>query len=133
MFLLTGVSHFVGMCEDLIAMVPPALPEPALLVRLTGVLELAGAVGVLLVPTAEAASAGLTVLLVVMFPADVHLALTEPTRWDDTLVPRPLLQLVFVAATTAVYVGRRRRRARQRQVPGGPELSGAGPARAAGS
>ena len=72
-------------------------------------------------------------LLVVMFPASVHLALTEPTRWDDTLVPRTLLQLVFVAATTAVYVGRRRRRARQRQVPGGPELSGAGPARAAGS
>jgi hypothetical protein len=32
MFILTGVSHFVGMREDLINMVPPALPEPAVLV-----------------------------------------------------------------------------------------------------
>ena len=133
MFLLTGVSHFVGMREDLIAMVPPALPEPALLVTLTGVLELAGAVGVLLPPTAEAAAAGLTMLLVVMFPANVHLALTDPSRWDDTLVPRTVLQVVFVAATTAVFLGQRRRRVSQRQALGDPGLSGAGPARAAGS
>ncbi|WP_435108401.1 hypothetical protein [Nocardiopsis synnemataformans] len=46
-FTLTGVSHFVGMREELIAMVPPALPAPALLVTATGVLELAGAAGIL--------------------------------------------------------------------------------------
>ena len=39
MFVLTGVSHFVGMRADLISMVPPALPEPALLVTLTGILD----------------------------------------------------------------------------------------------
>lgn len=129
MFTLTGVAHFVGMREDLIAMVPPALPEPALLVTLTGVLELAGAVGVLLAPTAEAAAAGLTILLVVMFPANVHHALTGTVRWDDALVPRTLIQVVFVAATTAVHVGQRRRRLSASE----DEVSGACPAPAEGS
>jgi hypothetical protein len=39
MFTLTGVVHFVWMREELIAMVPPALPAPGLLVTITGVLE----------------------------------------------------------------------------------------------
>ena len=33
MFLLTGMSHFVGMRTELIAMVPPALPAPEVLIR----------------------------------------------------------------------------------------------------
>ena len=47
MFVLTGVTHFVGLRQDLINMVPPALPAPGLLVTVTGVLELAGAAGLL--------------------------------------------------------------------------------------
>src|SRR5918997_3845091 len=74
MFVLTGMSHFVGMRADLIAMVPPALPAPDLLVTITGVLELAGAVGLLLPQTVRWASSGLAVLLVVMFPANVYAA-----------------------------------------------------------
>ena len=45
MFVVTGGSHFVGMRADLISMVPPMLPEPGLLVTITGVLELAGRPG----------------------------------------------------------------------------------------
>src|SRR5690625_8020567 len=48
MFFMTGITHFVLLREDLVAMVPPFLPAPELLVTLTGVLELAGAVGLLL-------------------------------------------------------------------------------------
>jgi uncharacterized membrane protein len=99
MFVLTGVAHFVGMREELIAMVPPALPAPALLVTITGVLELAGAAGLLLRRTAPWAAAGLTVLLVAMFPANVHAALQGT---GTPLLPRTLLQLVFLAATLAV-------------------------------
>jgi hypothetical protein len=48
MFTMTGVAHLVpGMRRDMIAIVPPRLPKPALLVTITGVLELLGAVGVL--------------------------------------------------------------------------------------
>jgi uncharacterized membrane protein len=105
MFTLTGVAHFVGLREELIAMVPPTLPAPALLVTVTGVLELAGVVGLLLPRTAPWAAGGLAVLMVVMFPANVHAAL-EGT--DTPLLPRTLMQLVFLAATLAVVAHHRR-------------------------
>lgn len=46
MFVMTGVAHFVNpLRRDMVAIVPPRLPAPALLVTVTGVLELAGALG----------------------------------------------------------------------------------------
>jgi uncharacterized membrane protein len=114
MFVLTGVAHFVGKRAELVAMVPPALPAPELLVTVTGVLELAGAAGLLRARTAPWAAAGLSALLVAMFPANVHKALAGPAvPLDDQLVPRTALQVVFLAATLAVVVhhGRGTRRA----------------------
>ena len=125
MFVLTGVSHFVGMRADLINMVPPALPEPALLVTLTGVLELAGAAGLLWRGTAPWAAAGLSALLVVMFPANVYAAvegLTVGGAPAEALLPRSLMQMVFLAATLAVaYQLRSRRLATSTQ----PQAAGA--------
>jgi uncharacterized membrane protein len=41
MFLVTGIAHFAPpLRRDLIAIVPPRLPTPRLLVTVTGVLEL---------------------------------------------------------------------------------------------
>ncbi|WP_414942250.1 DoxX family protein [Amycolatopsis sp. cmx-11-51] len=103
LFVTTGLAHFIGMREELIAMVPPALPAPALLVTVTGVLELAGAAGVLWSRTAPWAAAGLTVLLLGMFPANVYKALNGPvTSVMDELVPRSLMQVVFLAATVSL-------------------------------
>ncbi|WP_037317632.1 DoxX family protein [Amycolatopsis orientalis] len=105
LFVTTGVAHFVGMREELIAMVPPALPAPALLVTVTGVLELAGAAGILWSRTAPWAAGGLTVLLLAMFPANVYKALNGPvTSTMDELVPRGLMQVVFLAATVSLVV-----------------------------
>lgn len=107
MFTFTAASHFgaFGMRDDLVAMVPPALPAPELLVTLTGILELLGAVGLLLPSTWPWAAAGLGALLVAMFPANVHKALEDPTlRASQELVPRTALQLVFLAATLALVV-----------------------------
>lgn len=42
-FLLTASAHWGRRRDDLIAMVPPAFPRAALLVTLTGILEVAGA------------------------------------------------------------------------------------------
>ncbi len=119
MFLLTGVSHFVGMREEMIAMVPPALPAPALLVTVTGVLELAGAAGVLWARTSPWAAAGLSALLVVMFPANVY-AITAGTvtGMTESLPVRTAMQAVFLAATLAVLV--HHLRARRRAVPDSP-------------
>jgi uncharacterized membrane protein len=111
MFLVTGVTHFVVLRTDLVAMVPPALPSPELLVSVTGVLEVLGAVGLLHRRTAAWAAAGLAILLVVMFPANVYAAMQglmlggEPAT---QLVPRAAMQLLYLAA--ALIVARTHRR-----------------------
>lgn len=99
MFLVTGIAHFAGKRAELIAIVPPRLPRPALLVTLTGVAELAGAVGLLLPPTARAAAICLAVLLLAMFPANLHAARTGKLLSPlSRLWPRTALQAVFLAA-----------------------------------
>ncbi|MFI7117315.1 DoxX family protein [Amycolatopsis sp. NPDC049868] len=105
LFVTTGLAHFIGMREELVAMVPPALPAPELLVTVTGALELAGAAGVLWSRTAPWASAGLTLLLLGMFPANVYKALHGPVvSTMDELVPRSLMQVVFLTATVSLVV-----------------------------
>jgi uncharacterized membrane protein len=88
-------------------MVPPALPHPELLVTVTGVLELLGAAGLLHRRTAPWAAGGLALLMVAMFPANVYAALSglmvngAPAT---ALLPRTLMQLVFIAAAIAVVL-----------------------------
>ncbi|MGO1052621.1 DoxX family protein [Crossiella sp. CA198] len=108
MFTATGLAHFIGLRAELIAMVPPALPAPELLVTVTGVLELAGALGLLWTPTARWAAGALTVLLLVMFPANVYAALNGLSlSVFDQLWSRTALQIVFLVATIAVFLGLR--------------------------
>lgn len=90
MFVLTGLAHFgLGRRADLIAMVPPRLPRPDLLVTATGVLELAGAAGLLLPTTYRLAAACLALLMVVMFPANVHAARHRVTLGGKPATPLP--------------------------------------------
>src|SRR5699024_4552497 len=86
MFTFTGISHFAGMRYALIAMVTPWHPYAAALVTVTGILELLGAAGLLISPTRIWAATGLGLMLIVLFPANVNLALTAGHPfWDDTL------------------------------------------------
>jgi len=104
MFLLTAWAHFGSMREDLIRMVPPAFPRPALVVTLTGIAELAGAVGLLVPRTAPWAAGCLAVLLIAMFPANIHAAVQGVTlggRPATPLLLRTLLQGVFLVALVA--------------------------------
>jgi uncharacterized membrane protein len=113
MFVVTGGSHFVGMRAELISMGPPMLPQPGLLVTVTGVLELAGAAGLLWRPSVPWAAGGLSALLVAMFPANVYAALAGLTLDGApamALLPRTLLQLVFLAATLTVLAAHLRAR-----------------------
>jgi uncharacterized membrane protein len=99
MFTATGLAHFIGMRGELIAMVPAHLPQPGLLVSITGVLELVGAFGLLIPATATAAALCLAALMIVMFPANLHLARTDTdVDFVDRTVPRTILQIVFLAA-----------------------------------
>ncbi|MEV7329193.1 DoxX family membrane protein [Micromonospora sp. NPDC093244] len=109
MFVLTGVAHFAGQRRaDLVAMVPPRLSRPDLLVTLTGVLELAGAAGLLVPATARWAAAALGLLMLAMFPANVSAArrtLTLAGRPVTPLGQRTVLQVVFVATAAAISFG----------------------------
>ena len=108
MFVLTGCSHFaLPLRRDLIAIVPPRLPAPGLLVTITGLLELLGAVGLLLPATRVAAAVCLLLLMLAMFPANVYAArMPDPPRSMTTrLSLRTAIEAVFLAAAVAVAVG----------------------------
>ena len=104
MFLLTASAHWGKRRPDLIRTVPPVFPRPDLLVTLTGIAELAGAIGMLWTPVIKAASVGLSLLLVALFPANVYAArhhLTIGGRKVPGLAVRAVLQIVFLVAVIA--------------------------------
>jgi len=101
MFLFTASAHWGRQRADFIAMVPPAFPRPDLMVSATGVLEILGAVGLLIPAIAPVAAACLAMLLIALFPANVRAArdgLTIGGKPATALPLRTLLQLVFIAA-----------------------------------
>lgn len=108
MFALTGIAHFAPpMRRDLIAIVPPRLPAPGLLVTVTGVLELLGAAGLLLPGTRTAAAGCLLLLMLAMFPANVYASrMPNPPKSMTTRLPqRTVTEIVFLAAAVAAAVG----------------------------
>jgi len=101
MLLLTASAHWGSKKEDLIRMVPPSFPRPSWIVTATGYLEIAGAIGIMLPYTSQAASICLALLFIAMFPANVRAAkerLTIGGRPVPKLFVRTVLQLVFLAA-----------------------------------
>jgi len=108
MFVFTGVAHFGRMREDLIRMVPPALPYPAALVTLTGIAELAGAAGLLIPSLSRWAAAALAILLVAMFPANVHAARAGATLGGRPATPLSIrlpLQLLWIGLLIWIAIG----------------------------
>ena len=97
MFLLTASARLGPRRTVLEEMVPPQIPRPALVVNVTGALEAAGAIGLLLPQTARLAAWCLFALLLAVFPANVHAARTGNRR-TTPLLPRTLHQVLFLAA-----------------------------------
>ncbi len=104
MFLLTAFAHWGRRRPDLIRMVPPSFPRPDLLVTITGVLELLGVIGLLVPATARMACICLALLLVALFPANIHAARQELTiagQRVPNLPVRTLIQIVFLVTLIA--------------------------------
>ena len=99
MFLFTGTSHFTSMKYDFAAMIPDPLPDGLWVIYLTGVFEIAGAIGLLIPQTRKLAGICLVLLLVAMFSANVNAALNAiPLGGQD---PTPLwlrtpMQLLYI-------------------------------------
>jgi uncharacterized membrane protein len=102
MFAFTALSHFLPRTRpDLVRMVPPRLPNPDLLVTVTGILEFLGAIGLLVPALIRASAYALMLLLVALFPANIHAAqmrLPVAGRPATPLVIRLPLQLFWIGA-----------------------------------
>ncbi len=106
MFALTSSAHFIQPKRGaLVAMVPPQLSNPARWVTLTGLLEIGGAIGLLIPSVAKLAAAGLILLLVVIFPANIHAAQVDTGIKTMPLPLRTVVQLIFLGAAGLVLVG----------------------------
>ena len=122
MFFLTASAHWGSMRPDLVRMVPDIFPNPELLVTLTGIAEILGAVGLLVPRLAPVAASGLVLLMLAMFPANVRAAQEGLTIGGSAVwgvVPRGLLQLFFIAWMLAAGFGSklRARRAHDATLP----------------
>lgn len=73
LFVVAGVGHFVAR-DFYVALIPPYLPWPVALVYVSGVAEIIGGFGVLIRPVRRLAGWGLLVLLLAVFPANLHAA-----------------------------------------------------------
>lgn len=99
MLFFTAASHFTGMKHDFVAMIPEPLPRGLWVIYLTGVLEILGAVGLLIPRCRRVAAICLILLLVAMFPANVNAALNGiPLRGraPTSLWLRVPMQVLFI-------------------------------------
>ncbi|MGH9749177.1 MAG: DoxX family protein [Candidatus Polarisedimenticolia bacterium] len=73
LFLFTGMGHFVK-TDEMVAMLPAWAPSRHAIVYVTGLLEWAGAIGLLVPRFSRAAGICLVVFMVMIFPANVYAA-----------------------------------------------------------
>jgi uncharacterized membrane protein len=88
-FVVAGSYHFVNP-KPYLSMMPSYLPWPEGLVRLSGVAEIMGGVGVLLPRSRRFAGWGLIALLVAVFPANLNVAIHG---WPGVDLPKWILWL----------------------------------------
>ena len=103
MFMFTGATHFSPMKHDYAAMIPEPLPKSLRLIYLTGLLQIAGAIGLLVPTLRRLAGVGLAAQLVAMFPANVYAARKGIPFHGRPPTPLPLRALVQLAFIVAVW------------------------------
>jgi uncharacterized membrane protein len=70
---VSSIGHFVRVATYAF-IVPPIFPHPEAWVIFTGILEFAGAVGLLLAKTTRSAAVCVALLLIAVFPANIYAA-----------------------------------------------------------
>jgi uncharacterized membrane protein len=109
MFLLTASAHWGRRRPDLIRMVPAVLGDAGFWVTLTGIAELAVAVGLQIPKVALGAGMAAGAMLIAMFPANAKAArehLTIGGRPVSALGVRLMIQLIFLGAIGAALLPR---------------------------
>ncbi len=99
---VVGILHFVNP-EPFVRIVPAVLPEPLMLVYVSGVCEVLGGLGLLIPKVRLYAAWGLIALYVAVFPANLNMAINHIQLNPDHPAPewipwaRLPFQVLFIA------------------------------------
>lgn len=107
LYLIAGIAHIMRP-EGFLAITPPWVPFPEHIVFLTGVAEIAGAIGLITQRYRYAAAIGLALYALCVWPANIHHAVNNIAIGGDRLslhyhIPRLALQPVII--WWALYAG----------------------------
>ena len=93
-FILVGIAHFRNP-QIFVEIVPPFLPFPLFLVYLTGVMEIAGGIGIIHPASRVLAGRLLVLFLIAVFPANLYMWFSD-VPFNGTLMttPQHVLRLV---------------------------------------
>jgi uncharacterized membrane protein len=100
-FFIGGLAHFTFTDTEM-RIIPPSLPDPRLLVLVSGVFELLGAFGILIARLRSAAGWGLILLTIAVTPANAYMWLhpdlyPEVPYWALTVrMPFQVLLLLLI-------------------------------------
>ena len=107
-FIFTGITHFLEPNRSgFEAIIPAFVPNPALVVTLSGLAEFVLAAGLLMPPTRRWAVLATVVFLIAVFPANIIAAggVSHPAAPTTPLLPRIILQFVFLGFSAASLFG----------------------------
>lgn len=98
MFLLAGANHFNNP-DFYVSIMPPYLPFHSQLAYIAGIFEIIGALGLLFAKSRKVAGYGLVILLILIFPANIHMAIHPeyfPQYSPMSIYLRLPLQFLFI-------------------------------------
>ena len=105
-YISVGINHFTD--PDLFVLIVPAyLPEPLLLVHISGVAEVLGGIGLLFRKTRRAAAWGILALLVAVYPANINMLVNDiylPDMAKERWILWARMPLQFVFAGWVIWV-----------------------------
>jgi uncharacterized membrane protein len=100
LFFFTAVAHFGPMSAEVEKMLPRWVPKPKTTVFVTGILEMMGAVGLIIPETRRLSAICLIIFLIAVFPANLHAAKTKVKLGGRPVTPlwlRVPLQVLLIA------------------------------------
>lgn len=97
-FFAGGIGHFFA-AEFFLSIIPPYIPYPLLMVYISGVFELMGAIGILIPRFRQMAGNGLFLLTIAVSPANIHMWLNPelfPQVPPVLLTVRLIIQILLL-------------------------------------
>ncbi len=105
---VAGVGHFV-LADDFASIVPPMLPEPHIVVYVTGVMELILGLGLLFERSRKLFAYANAVFLVLVLPANIYMAVADIPAFGtdpDSVMPWVRLPFQTVLIAWALLIAR---------------------------